>query len=103
MTKKEFKSSEPLRVALAVALEDPALKEALAILRDEATPSKSKMPPMMAGVHYDTTLAHQLHEFAGIQSVLTKLKDLTVPYGAKEVDDEQEFEHMLPDILKRKQ
>ena len=101
MTKKEFKSSEALRVELAVILENPALKEALAILRDDATPSKSKMPPMMAGVHYDTTLAHQLHEFAGIQSVLKQLKELTVPNGVSEESEEREFEHTLPANLKR--
>ena len=100
MTKKEFKSSEALRVELAVILENPALKKALAILKDDATPSKSKMPPMMAGVHYDTTLAHQLHEFAGIQSVLTKLKDLTVPNNALIDEPEDEWGHMIPKNLK---
>ena len=101
MTKTEFKSSEVLRAELAIALSSPALKEALSVLREAAIPSKGRMPAMVQGVHYDTTLAHQYYEFAGIQSVLKQLNDLTIPNGAQEADDEREYEHTLPKNLQR--
>lgn len=102
MTKKEFKSSEPLRVELAMLLQNPTLVLALSILKDDAIPSKGKMPQPVQGVHYDTTLAHQFHEFVGVQSVLTKLTDMTFSNTVSEPKEEREYEHALPDILKKK-
>lgn len=99
MTETEFREHKEMRADLAVLLENPALKLALAIVEEKAKPRAT--PQARPNAHLDSLTAHYFQELRGIQKAVDTLRQLQLPNPIVKQDDAQEepfFDGLPPEM-----
>lgn len=98
---QKFRSSKPLCDALAAALSNDALTQALALLRDAALPKH--IPASIPGNHPDTAIAHEYYRKNGIIETLDSLRAMAEfkAAGASTDDDGEDNREFVPDDYRK--
>jgi hypothetical protein len=96
-----FRRSDDARTELARLLNEPALKQAIEVIREAGIPKS--IPQLDSRNHPDTVVAHKFHEMVGINSALDALSRLTLPMNEHPDDhaEEEPFSHTLPKHLQK--
>lgn len=87
---RRFRKNEELVTALGEALNNPAIRRAMVLVRDMAAPKM--LPDVTPGVHHDTTIAHHVHFLMGVSKGLDMLHKLAVHSDTDTPDSEDDPE-----------
>lgn len=94
---KKFKLTPEKQKELAIALEVPALKEAIALIKQAAMPSISNHLPSIQGLHHDSVVSRRYHEIFGAHDALNTLLTMVNPpiMQKDQEEDEPDFMHAI--------